>query len=127
MLPPNTLNIPDSPSDDSYSFELPDMSSPAQAYTKRQQSKTLRRCDGSDNLRPMLRETPVKEYSPRLVLNENSPNTARWMMPRFGDNEAHGKILPYHRVKEDGLMRVTTKTVSLFIQYLNMTANKRSG
>jgi M-phase inducer tyrosine phosphatase len=126
MLPPNTLNVPDSPSDDSYSLELPD-TSPAQAYMKRQQSKTLRRCDGSDNLRPMLRETHAKECGPRQALNENSPNTARWMMPGFGDNEAHGKILPCHRVKEDGLMRVMTKTVGLFIQHLNMTANKRSG
>lgn len=112
MLPPNTLNAPTSPSDEGCSFEIPDMSSPAQAYSKRQQTKTLRRCDGSDNLRPATRGTPVKEMSPRQALNENSPNSARWMVPGFGDNESHGKILPCHRVKEDGLMRVTTKTVS---------------
>ena len=28
----------------------------------------------------------------------------------FGD-EAHGKILPCHRVREDGLMRISCKTV----------------
>lgn len=115
MMPANMLNMPDSPSDDSCSFELPDMSSPAQDYTKRQQSKTLRRCDGSDNLRPMLRETPAKEFSPKQAFNENSPNTARWLVPGFGDNESYGKILPCHRVKEDGLMRVTARTVGYFI------------
>ena len=29
----------------------------------------------------------------------------------FGDNEAHGKILPCHRVREDGLMRINPTTV----------------
>jgi M-phase inducer tyrosine phosphatase len=113
MLPPTALNVPASPSDEGSSFDLPDMSSPAQAYTKRQQTKTLRRCDGSDNLRPMPthRGTPSKENSPRQLFNENSPS-ARWLMPGFGDNEAHGKILPCHRVKEDGLMRISSKTVS---------------
>lgn len=108
MLPPN---MPESPADEGSSFELPDMSSPAQAYSKRQQSKTLRRCDGSDNLRPVVRGTPAKALSPKQAFNENSPSS-RWMVPEFGDNESHGKILPCHRVKEDGLMRVTTETVS---------------
>jgi M-phase inducer tyrosine phosphatase len=32
----------------------------------------------------------------------------------FGDNEAHGKVLPCHRVREDGLMRINCKTVRHF-------------
>jgi M-phase inducer tyrosine phosphatase len=32
-------------------------------------------------------------------------------LPRFGDNEMDGKILPCQRVKDDGLMRVTPQTV----------------
>jgi M-phase inducer tyrosine phosphatase len=30
----------------------------------------------------------------------------------FGANEMDGKILPCHRVKEDGLVRITHETVS---------------
>lgn len=33
-------------------------------------------------------------------------------MPGFGDNEMDGKILPCHKVKEDGLVRITSDTVS---------------
>lgn len=32
-------------------------------------------------------------------------------LPRFGDNEMDGKILPCQRVKDDGLMRITPHTV----------------
>jgi M-phase inducer tyrosine phosphatase len=31
----------------------------------------------------------------------------------FGDNEAHGKVLPCHKVTEDGLMRVKPETVRM--------------
>jgi M-phase inducer tyrosine phosphatase len=114
MLPSNALIIADASIDENSSFESPDLSSPAQTYTRRQQTKTLRRCDGSDNLRPASHDTPAKPNSPGQAFNENSPS-ARWLMPGFGDNEAHGKILPCHRVKEDGLMRVTSKTVGLYV------------
>lgn len=90
---------------DESSFDGPDMSSPAQAYSKRQQVKTIRRCDGTDDFRSVTGVTALK-------INE-SPS-ARFMaagMPSFGDNEAHGKILPCHRVREDGLMRINCKTV----------------
>ncbi|KAG6841676.1 hypothetical protein C0991_008314 [Blastosporella zonata] len=91
------------------SFDGPDMSSPAQAYSKRQQVKTIRRCDGTDDFRPLTGATA-------LVMNE-SPS-ARFMkagMPGFGDNEAHGKILPCHRVREDGLMRINCKTLDALL------------
>lgn len=32
-------------------------------------------------------------------------------LPRFGDNEMDGKILPCQRVKDDGLVRITPQTV----------------
>ncbi|KAG6845177.1 hypothetical protein H0H87_012734 [Tephrocybe sp. NHM501043] len=91
------------------SFDEPDMSSPAQAYSKRQQVKTIRRCDGTDDFRPLTGATA-------LVMKE-SPS-ARFMkagMPGFGDNEAHGKILPCHRVREDGLMRINCKTLDALL------------
>lgn len=93
------------PSEDESSFDGPDMSSPAQAYSKRQQVKTIRRCDSTEDFRPLTGATA-------MVMKE-SPSS-RYLaagMPGFGDNEAHGKILPCHRVTEDGLMRITSETV----------------
>jgi len=112
MLPPNTVNIPSSPLDEE-SFDSVE-ASPAQAYIKRQQNKTLRRCDGSDNLRPnpVARLTPSRRTESPRDLSEPSPRS-RWLAPGFGDNEANGKILPCHRVKEDGLMRVNQQTVRI--------------
>ncbi|KAF8326000.1 uncharacterized protein EI90DRAFT_3018747 [Cantharellus anzutake] len=37
-------------------------------------------------------------------------------LPGFGDCEADGKILPCHKVREDGLMRITPKTLHDLIQ-----------
>lgn len=112
MLPPNIIDIPSSPLDEE-SFD-PIEASPAQAYMKRQQNKTLRRCDGSDNLRPspVTRLTPSRQAESPRNLSEPSPRS-RWLAPGFGDNEAHGKILPCHRVKEDGLMRINQQTVGI--------------
>ncbi|KAJ6496522.1 hypothetical protein C8R47DRAFT_1175933 [Mycena vitilis] len=90
-------------SDDS-SFE--GMSSPAQAYAKRQQVKTIRRCDGTDDFRPLTGATA-------MVHNE-SPS-AKFLsagMPGFGDNESAGKLLPCHRVTDDGLMRINPETLN---------------
>lgn len=121
LLPPNTLDIPSSSLDEE-SFD-PVEASPAQAYIKRQQNKTLRRCDGSDNLRPIpvTRLTPSRQTESPRNLNEPSPRS-RWLAPGFGDNEAHGKILPCHRVKEDGLMRVNQKTVRIISAFLFHTS-----
>lgn len=93
----------------------PDMSSPAQAYSKRQQVKTIRRCDGTDDFRPLTGAIAVVKRD----INE-SPS-AKFMsagLPGFGDNEAHGKILPCHRVREDGLMRINPRTVRRIQSYL---------
>ncbi|CAK5277468.1 unnamed protein product [Mycena citricolor] len=105
VIPPSSLNsqLPDAVSDDS-SFE--GTSSPAQAYAKRQHMKTLRRRDGTDDFRPLTGATA-------MILNE-SPS-AKFLtagMPGFGDNEASGKLLPCHRVTEDGLMRITPDTLN---------------
>jgi M-phase inducer tyrosine phosphatase len=103
LIPPNE------PYSDESSFDGPDMSSPAQAYAKRQQVKTIRRCDGSDDLKPMT-AIPIRDM-------QESPSN-RFMaagLPGFGDNEAHGKILPCHRVTEDGLMRINCKTVNYIL------------
>lgn len=94
-----------------------DMSSPAQAYSKRQQVKTIRRCDGTEDFRPLTGATALKlKESPFGGNAANLSPSAKFMvatgLPGFGDNEAHGKILPCHRVTEDGLMRISPQTVS---------------
>ena len=104
LMPPKGFGNIEPYSEES-SFEGPDMSSPAQAYAKRQQSKTIRRCDGTDDFKPIL--------GLKVGIDMDSPSR-KFMaagLPGFGDNEAHGKILPCHRVKEDGLMRINSKTV----------------
>jgi M-phase inducer tyrosine phosphatase len=48
-----------------------------------------------------------------MVLNE-SPS-AKFLsagIPGFGDNESAGKLLPCHRVTDDGLMRIDSKTLN---------------
>ncbi|KAJ7046616.1 hypothetical protein C8F04DRAFT_1061131 [Mycena alexandri] len=94
-------------SSDESSFE--GMSSPAQAYAKRQQVKTIRRRDGTDDFRPLTGATA-------MVLNE-SPS-AKFLsagIPGFGDNEASDKLLPCHRVTEDGLMRIKPETLNTLL------------
>ncbi|KAI6045442.1 hypothetical protein EDC04DRAFT_3054445 [Pisolithus marmoratus] len=108
MLPPTCL---DHFSDES-SFDGPDMSSPAQAYAKRQQVKTIRRRDGTEDFRPLTGISPVAQ-----VISSESPS-AKFMragLPGFGDNETIGKILPCHRVREDGLMRIAPQTVDALL------------
>jgi M-phase inducer tyrosine phosphatase len=91
-------------------FEHDDESSAALAYAKRQQIRTIRRRDGTDDFRSLKGATA-------MVARDNESPRAR-MIPEwgtglggFGDNEAYGKILPCHRVREDGLMRISCKTV----------------
>ena len=105
MLPPASF-LAAAESDSSFDADGPDMSSPAQAYAARQRVRTIRRRDGTDDFRPLTGASA-------MVMKE-SPSVQRYLapgLPGFGDNEAHGKILPCHRVREDGLMRITPQTV----------------
>jgi M-phase inducer tyrosine phosphatase len=95
------------------SIDHGDESSPALAYAKRQQIRTIRRRDGTDDFRSLKGATAM------LARDKESPRARtipQWGtgLGGFGDNEAHGKILPCHRVREDGLMRISCKTVSVF-------------
>jgi M-phase inducer tyrosine phosphatase len=107
LLPPTGFGTIEQYSDES-SFDGPDMSSPAQAYAKRQHVKTIRRCDGTDDFRPLRGVTAMVE---RDIQESPSSRFMAAGLPGFGDNEAHGKVLPCHRVKEDGLMRINIQTV----------------
>ena len=93
------------------SIDHGDESSPALAYAKRQQIRTIRRRDGTDDFRSLKGATALvarDKESPRAVPQWGTG------LGGFGDNEAHGKVLPCHRVREDGLMRISCKTVSVF-------------
>ena len=115
----------------SIDYDGPDMSSPAQSYAKRQQGRSLRRRDGTDDFRTMgagatlmrdgdLRAVAKKEREVvRVAVAERDTPRSKYLngagskLGGFGDNEAHGKVLPCHRVREDGLMRITCRTVRL--------------
>jgi M-phase inducer tyrosine phosphatase len=104
-----------------------DASSPAQAYAARQQVKTIRRRDGTDDFRSVTGATALlmrddeargeRRREEKVCVAERDTPRSKYLsgggkLGGFGDNEAHGKILPCHRVREDGLMRITCKTVS---------------
>ncbi|EPQ58093.1 hypothetical protein GLOTRDRAFT_119967 [Gloeophyllum trabeum ATCC 11539] len=106
MLPPTIGN--ESFSDES--FDGGDNDSPAHAYTQRQ--KTLRRRDGGEDLKTLK---GVPSASPSHLQESPSARFLSAGMPGFGDNEAHGKILPCHRVREDGLMRINCQTLDALL------------
>ncbi len=133
MLPPNLLDQTMMTVSSDASFEQD--SSPAQAYAKRQQVKTIRRCDGTDDFRPItgatalmkrdteargLRRSEERENRVQVcTVKERDTPRSKYLNASpgfggFGDNEAHGKILPCHRVREDGLMRINPTTVRTF-------------
>lgn len=124
-----TMN--DADASDSLDSEVGDISSPAAAYAKRQAVKTIRRRDGTDDFRSMTGATAMLQRDNELrpsARKDEERVTADRETPRskylsaagarapglggFGDNEASGKILPCHRAKTDGLMRITWDTVS---------------
>ena len=111
MLPEHRLGA--HPSEESPS-ERNEECSPALAYAQRHKVRTIRRRDGTDDFRSLTGATAM------VVRDKESPRAR--MVPQwgvglggFGDNEAFGKILPCHRVREDGLMRINCKTVRSLI------------
>lgn len=63
--------------------------------------------DGSPGYKPARSSIAVPNASPSKM----RAGTAG--MPGFGDNEMDGKVLPCHKVKVDGLVRITPDTVGL--------------
>ncbi|OBZ75465.1 M-phase inducer phosphatase [Grifola frondosa] len=124
MLPPSISDRSFSEEGSSFEHDGPDMSSPAQAYTKRQHVKTIRRRDGTDDFRPLtgLQSSRNSEQHEDWGLQKAERDTPRSKYLQagpgfggFGDNEALGKLLPCHRVKEDGLMRITCETLDALL------------
>ncbi|KAF8579458.1 hypothetical protein K439DRAFT_1620502 [Ramaria rubella] len=87
-------------------------SSPAAAYAKRHHARMIRRCDGSDDLRPLhgagsLGKRDRAEFQQNEKANGCSPKS----LAGFGVKEVEKKILPCHRVSDDGLVRITSDTL----------------
>lgn len=85
-------------------------------YARRHGKRVEPRVDGSPNFKPMRSSLAVPTQgcgaSPSNAKSQKSGSFTKGL-PGFGDNEMDGKILPCHKVKEDGLVRVTPQTVSM--------------
>jgi M-phase inducer tyrosine phosphatase len=99
-------------SEDESEFEA----SPSVEYARRTGSRVVPRVDGSPGFKPMRSSMAAVSIeasaSPSGKCKKASPYGSGGL-PRFGDNEMDGKILPCHKVKEDGLVRVAPETVGV--------------
>jgi M-phase inducer tyrosine phosphatase len=106
MIPPATVVEPSS--DD---FSDVQSSSPAAAYAKRHHARMIRRCDGSDDLRPLHGAGSLGKRDREGLRGEMAKGCSPKSLAGFGVKEVEKKILPCHRVSEDGLVRITCNTV----------------
>lgn len=91
----------------------PSVSAAQAEYARRHNRRVEPRVDGSPNFKPMRSSIAVPSQgcgSPSRSKTQHAGSFAKGL-PGFGDNEMDGKILPCHKVKEDGLVRVTPQTV----------------
>ncbi|GJJ11961.1 hypothetical protein Clacol_006199 [Clathrus columnatus] len=84
-------------------------SSPAAAYAKRHHARVIRRCDGSEDLRPLHSAGSLRKRDREQVFENKgcSPKS----LAGFGIKEVQKKLLPCHRVADDGLVRITSVTL----------------
>jgi M-phase inducer tyrosine phosphatase len=87
--------------------------SPSVEYARRNGSRVVPRVDGSPGFKPMRSSLAItSEVSASPSKGKKTSPYGSGGLPGFGDNEMDGKILPCHKVKEDGLVRVAPSTVS---------------
>ena len=107
--------LPDNDEDDSEYDASPSANGTHAEYARRHGNKYGPRVDGSPRFRPVRSSIAASGEglaNPMNSLNKPSPYGPGGM-PGFGDNEMDGKVLPCHKVTEDGLVRITADTVSL--------------
>ncbi|KAI9632603.1 tyrosine phosphatase [Dioszegia hungarica] len=114
-------NVPDISEDESEYEASPSnpggLGRPGGARQKLGGSRLATGVDGSPGVKPMRSSIAV----PMVAADGASPmRKGKWAspyagMPGFGDNEMDGKILPCHKVKEDGLVRITPDTLDSLI------------
>jgi M-phase inducer tyrosine phosphatase len=95
--------------------ECEDSPSTAAEYAKR--IRVTPRADGSPGFKPMRCSIAAVGDGVVSPLRKKTSPYGPGGMPGFGDNELEGKILPCHKVKEDGLVRITPQTVSVLCQF----------
>ncbi|KAK8861570.1 hypothetical protein IAR55_002392 [Kwoniella newhampshirensis] len=97
--------------EDESEFEAsPSMAGTQAEYARRYGS----RIDGSPGCKPgraSIAASGEGVASPAGVKNKRPSPYGPGGLPGFGDNEMDGKILPCHKVKEDGLVRITPDTL----------------
>ncbi|KAK4686068.1 M-phase inducer tyrosine phosphatase, partial [Tremellales sp. Uapishka_1] len=109
--------MPEAEEDESEFDNSPSMASTHAEYARRHGKRVIPRIDGSPGFRPMrqsIAATGEGVASPVSKGKKVSPYGPGGL-PGFGDNEMDGKILPCHKVKEDGLVRITSDTLDSLI------------
>jgi M-phase inducer tyrosine phosphatase len=107
--------MPEMSEDESEYEASPSMAAGAHAdYARRTGSRFVPRVDGSPGFKPCRSSLPVAAdgMASPCGKGKKAISFGRRGIPGFGDNEMDGKILPCHKVTEDGLVRITSETVS---------------
>ena len=110
------MSTPDTEDDESEYENSPSTTIHAE-YARRHGQQFVPRVDGSPGFKPNRRtytSSCTTSASPSAACKSMSPYGAGGL-PGFGDNEMDGKILPCHKVKEDGLVRITPRTVRILV------------
>ena len=102
--------MPEMSEDESEFENSPSMNGAHAEYARRYGNRVVPRADGSPNFKPMRSSFAANSQGVPCPPKKQSPYGPGGL-PGFGDNEMDGKILPCHKVKEDGLVRITPDTL----------------
>ena len=105
--------MPETDEDESENEYSPSTSGLHAEYARRHGTKYVPRIDGSPGFKPMRSSIAV---SGEGMEGKKPSSYGPGGLPGFGTNEMDGKILPCHKVKEDGLMRISADTVSHYLR-----------
>lgn len=98
---------------DSFGHEISELDSNnassklANAHSPAQRAQMARR----ENVARFGNRYNVHARGGNAVSPVRNPGVAARSLPGFGDSEADGKVLPCHKVREDGLMRISADTL----------------
>ena len=106
------MSTPGETEDDESEFENSPSVTIHAEYARRHGQKFVPRVDGSPGFKPMRSSYAAPTAASPSGKCKQSPYGPGGL-PGFGDNEMDGKILPCHKVKEDGLVRISPSTVSV--------------
>ncbi|KAL1411333.1 m-phase inducer phosphatase [Vanrija albida] len=99
---------PDGSESESEFEASPSVNPTAAEYQRRHGSRpVLPRIDGSPGFKT-AKSSSSSTAPPPPLKSPYGPGG----LPGFGDNEVDGKVLPCHKVKEDGLVRITPQTMT---------------